>query len=169
MPISVYCMSANDVDALEIADSVITHGIPCSEVSLVWRQTPKGLEAKPGKISGPGGAWSMHAGALAKWPGLLSVNVRDLGRVIAAGRLLDAFDGAATGQLMQLAPALTWAGIPAYESRYYAGMVYTGGILVMVQVKDQIEAAQVERGWTECSAREISFRFEDESTPPASE
>jgi len=157
MAIPIYCMSANAAVALEIAGSVVTRGIACSEVSLVWRQSPKGLDAKPGRISGPGTAWTMHAGVLAAWPGISAINVRDLGKVLAAGRIRNAFDGAATGELMQLAPALAWAGIPRHESRYYAGMVYMGWVLVMAEVENEMEAQEVERGWEKCSAREISY------------
>jgi hypothetical protein len=83
------------------------------------------------------------------------MNVKDLGRVIAAGPIRDAFDGAATGELMRLAPALMWVGIPAAASRYYAGLAYTGGILLIAEVGHQLDCERLERRLEALSAREI--------------
>jgi len=113
-----------------------------------------------------GSAWTARAGALAAWPGLTALNVRDLGRVLTAGPIREAFDGAASGDLMQLAPALGWAGIPDYETRYYAGLVYLGGILIIAQIPDQIAAELLERSWNGLGAREVSYHIADENLEP---
>jgi hypothetical protein len=167
MTLPICCMSANAIQAMTIAGTAAGLGIACSEISLVWRQTPKGLDARPGRISGPGGAWDRGMGALAAWPGIGTVTVRDLGRVIAAGRIRDAFDGAATGEMMQLAPALIWSGIPRQASRYYAGLVYLGGILVLAKVRDAVDARRMERDWEAAEAREIAIHVPEDGVAEA--
>ena len=164
MTVPVYCTAANDSVAWEVVAAVGAVDADREQVSLVWRSPPAGLSGGPsGGISGssrrtmPGPTVTARVGALGAWPGLASVPVRDLGRVIAAGPIRDAFDGAATGESMRLAPAMVWAGIPDYEARYYAGLVHLGSIFILAHAREQIEAERIQRGWERCGAREIAF------------
>jgi hypothetical protein len=134
-------------DAHKVVRELINNGIDHHNISLIARDTQGGYGHHPSEGEGQtesevtgaavGGAIGGVAGLLL---GLGALAIPGLGPVIAAGPLVAGLVGAGIGAAGGgLLGALTKAGIPEEEARFYVEGVRRGDILVAVKVfNDQV-------------------------------
>lgn len=168
MTSSVFCIVPNELMLNQIVNQLQTEGILSNDVSVLYpdksgardfvhekhTKMPEGATtgASVGGVVGGGLGWLVGAGVLA---------IPGLGPFIAAGPILAALGGVATGATLGgLTGALVGMGIPEYEAKQYQGKIQQGNILISVHARDSDVVSKVKKIFKEAGAQHISHSEE---------
>ena len=155
-------------DTRETVARVITElrtiGMPDSDISIVARHTDTGRTTDTGETTGITTGIGLAAGAgLGALFGLAAAFIPAVGPFIAAGALATALGSAGAsavagavlcGLVGAISGALTDAGFPATQSRFYGGELKRGDVLVSASLEDSaVSTAQVRKVFNRHSGR----------------
>ena len=99
-------------------------------------------------------------GALGWLVGIGALAIPGVGPLIAAGPIMAALVGAASGAAAGLTGALIGLGIPEYEAKRYEGKVKDGNILLSVHTEDANERDRAKEILEKGGAEDISYTGE---------
>jgi hypothetical protein len=167
---AVFCIVNSEAQARQIVDDLKAAGFASNDISALFpdkqgsRDFAHEQETKAPEGAATGAtAGGLLGGSLGWLAGIGALAIPGVGPFIAAGPIMAALGGAATGGLTG---ALVGYGIPELEAKQYEGKVKGGNILMSVHTEDREQVSRVKEIFKRHNAEDIAYTGES-SVPRA--